>query len=237
MAPPDGGAGLPGGGSGAGGGAGQAPVGSASGPSGGSSPSNLSTSLSDLATVAAADPQFWPSFSFSFGGEPQGSLPIPLLGGILGGLFGSGGGGQDLPQDYDHKTRYGRHWIFPVLGISGQNTPPMKPSAKASPSNQRPLGKLQSFLDKLWQFWTKQQPECQGIWVPLKSEDVGAPLGDARTGSAFGCLCCWGCMACDGSLDLYNKLEDRPRTHELLLGSGKCGCSQPGPETGCPQSK
>jgi hypothetical protein len=126
MAPPDGGAGLP--------------V-NALRPSRGSSPSNLSTSLSDLATVAAADPQFRPSFSFSLGGESPVSGRIPLLGGILGGLFGSGGGGQDLPQDYDHKTRYGRHDTYAVLQISKQNTPSMNPSAKASPSNQRPLGK------------------------------------------------------------------------------------------------
>jgi hypothetical protein len=102
MAPPDGGAGLP--------------V-NALRPSRGSSPSNLSTSLSDLDTVFAGVTMFSQA-----GPESPISLnPFTLFGGLFG-LFG--GGGSDGPKPY--QLRYGRHDIYPTLGISKDNTPDQK---------------------------------------------------------------------------------------------------------------
>jgi RHS repeat-associated protein len=77
---------------------------------------------------------------------------------------------------------------------------------------------------------------CKGIWVPVEFKELGAPVGDPVTGSAIVCLCYWGCLACDGSLDLYNIPENRPWTTGLFIettGGTQCLCPPPGPQTGC----
>jgi hypothetical protein len=133
--------------------------------------------------------------------------------------------------------RYGRHDIWGYIEVSDENTPGEGPSAKASPAPQRPLAKTESWIRDLLRNW-EHQPTCNGVWIPLGQDETGPPVGDSETGSAVGCLCWWGCRACDGSVDLYNKLHDRPWSWQMLLGSGECKCQdQPGPMTGCPRGK
>jgi hypothetical protein len=73
----------------------------------------LSTALSDLGTVFSA-------FPIPVGGvESGGFLSIPLL----SDLFGLLDGGGDDDQQKPYQDNYGRHQIYPYLGIAQGLTP------------------------------------------------------------------------------------------------------------------
>jgi YD repeat-containing protein len=85
-----------------------------------------------------------------------------------------------------------------------------------------------------------REPVCEGNWKCIKeSTTTASPLGDdARTGSALNnCTCYWACVACNGSVDLYNSYLDRLKTFGIAIqatnGEG-CVAPYPGSETACP---
>ena len=78
---------------------------------------------------------------------------------------------------------------------------------------------------------------CVGIWIVIDSKSIALFVGDPRTGGSTGfCTCRWGCLACDGSLDLYaNDLRPWTSGNEIETQRGKrCLAKPPAPQTGCP---
>ncbi len=80
--------------------------------------------------------------------------------------------------------------------------------------------------------------ECIGVWLQIASVDIALPGGDPQTGGA-GCACenYWGCLACNGSLDLYNNNFDRPMTQGTNIETQNgpiCFSAPPDTQTGCP---
>jgi YD repeat-containing protein len=86
------------------------------GGSGGGGPSNLSTALSDLSTVFTA------AAGATLGvGEFKFWVPFALIGDLFG-LLDSGGSDREKP----YQLNYGRHSIYPYIGIAEGLTPTQK---------------------------------------------------------------------------------------------------------------
>ncbi len=86
---------------------------------------------SNLLTVASAYLRVNSPIGFDFGGG-ESPIPIPILGGTVGGFLewlGVGGGSDhSLPR----QMQKGRHYIWPVVGIGQGLTPTQKSKAAAS---------------------------------------------------------------------------------------------------------
>jgi hypothetical protein len=90
---------------------------------------------SNLLTVASAYLRVNSPIGFDFGGG-ESPIPIPILGGTVGGFLqwlGVGGGSDhSLPR----QMQKGRHYIWPVVGISQSLTPTSK-SVAPNPASRK----------------------------------------------------------------------------------------------------
>ena len=173
------------------------------------------------------------SGSSSFG--PVGALAGGIIGGTVGffqDLLSGGSGGLPgwVVWKLNHQGGNLQLWAQ-IIGIDPALAPSWQPTAgiQLVGDNTPPLQNQQA-----------REPVCEGNWKCIKeSTTTASPLGDdARTGSALNnCTCYWACVACNGSVDLYNSYLDRLKTFGIAIqatnGEG-CVAPYPGSETACP---
>ncbi len=214
--------------------------GSIAAPSGGPppglfSPANYAGNAENIGAGAAAGASA--GALIGEGGGPYVALVGAAIGATIGAIvsfFEDIFGGSDGPPPTPRKLLHQRHPLYPViLGVS-YSLIPDEVSAGAPPI----CGDPELCAERPLSADNGDPSFCNGVWIPVDQSDELAKLAceDTKTGCGIGvCLCYFGCMACDGSLDLYNSDADRPTRVGILTLGGDCVCTPPGGQTGCQQ--